>query len=1112
MTAFTLIIRSLRHYWRTHASVFAGTALSVAVLVGALLVGSSVTYTLRQFALERLGRTDFALQLRNRFCAEGLAARLERETGAGVAPILQLLGIAIRQDSAGGEGRQVNQIQVLGVDRRFWSFSDGPDPALKEGEIAVCEKLANRLDLKAGDELAVRIYKPNLLPRDAPLSSHKERPFVRGVFTVKQIVPDSHLGRFSLAANQTAPNNVFVDLAWLQGKAGLPGRADILLVHSGGPRPLSLDGLSAAVRRAWRIEDSGMALRALPDLGLVQLESDRVFLDPEAARGALQVENAAGVITYLVNSIRKGREAGGRATPYAFVTACAPSANPRLGPVPADMPDDGIIINRWLADQLDARAGDELTLSYYELSASNDFIEKARVFKVRAIVEMDALAGERKLVPAFPGLTDVDSCAEWDIGMPMNEAGLKDTAGEADWKQYRQTPKAFVTLAAGRAMWANRFGELTAVRYPLDGGAGPTSEALSSRVDPSLLGLSFQAVRATALKAVGEAEDFGGLFLGMSFFLIVAALMLTGLLFVFGIQHRAPEAGLLLAVGYTPGRVRRLMLMEAGAVACAGTIAGAFMGTAYTRLLLWGLARYWRGAVAGAPVEYHADAGSVAVGAAAGFVCALAAIAVAGWRQSKHPAPELLTGDFTPSRPPTASKEKPGRVSLALAVVGGLAAVGIVARAAAAGSAYAVPAFFAAGAILLVSALGLDRCFLLRLGAETSGRFTVGSLGVRNIGRRPGRSLTVAGLLACGCFMVLAVSSMQEDVTAGAGERRSGTGGFALFGESTLPAPRQLDREFRLSDERDLGGVQVVPLKVYDGDDASCFNLNRAQTPRLLGVNTEEFTTRHAFLPGGRSPDIWKLLDQEFPDGSVPALAGDADTAMWGLKKAAAGKDDDILVYKDEHGRRLNVRLVGKLPMRLSVFQGTVLISDKAFTAHFPSEDGYRMFLVDVPRGREVAARDALSRRMERVGLNVTTTSERLVEFYSVQKTYLRMFLVLGGLGLVLGSAGMGIVVLRNVLERRRELAILRAVGFGRSRIRYVVLLEHALLLALGVAGGLASAAVAMVPSLRAPGADVPWLVMASILAGIVGIGLLWIVLAASWSTRSTLIAALRNE
>ena len=75
--------------------------------------------------------------------------------------------------------------------------------------------------------------------------------------------------------------------------------------------------------------------------------------------------------------------------------------------------------------------------------------------------------------------------------------------------------------------------------------------------------------------------------------------------------------------------------------------------------------------------------------------------------------------------------------------------------------------------------------------------------------------------------------------------------------------------------------------------------------------------------------------------------------------------------------------------------------------------------------------------------------------------------MVLGGLGLVLGSIGLGLVVLRNMLERRGELAMLRAVGFDRGRLKRMVFHEHWGLMLAGLVCGVLAAVVAVVPTVQ---------------------------------------------
>jgi putative ABC transport system permease protein len=131
--------------------------------------------------------------------------------------------------------------------------------------------------------------------------------------------------------------------------------------------------------------------------------------------------------------------------------------------VPADMRDDEILVNQWLADDLRVKPGDAVELSYYVVDSGSRLVERTNAFRVRQIVPLKGIYADRTLMPEFPGLAKAESTHDWDAGFPLvYPIRAKD---EAYWKTYRGTPKAFVTLAAGQAMWANRFGSLTAIRY-----------------------------------------------------------------------------------------------------------------------------------------------------------------------------------------------------------------------------------------------------------------------------------------------------------------------------------------------------------------------------------------------------------------------------------------------------------------------------------------------------------------------------------------------------------------------------------------------------------------------------------------------------------------------
>ncbi|MBN1417803.1 MAG: hypothetical protein JXP34_03455, partial [Planctomycetes bacterium] len=385
---------------------------------------------------------------------------------------------------------------------------------------------------------------------------------------------------------------------------------------------------------------------------------------------------------------------------------------------------------------------------------------------------------------------------------------------------------------------------------------------------------------------------------------------------------------------------------------------------------------------------------------------------------------------------------------------------------------------------------------------------------LRNATRRRGRSMATVALLACGAFLVIAVGANRRDPLAGAGERASGTGGFASIGESALPIARDPDdpdvRRDRDIESLDPERIRIVAMRVREGDDASCLNMNRPQQPRIIGVPVEELAARGAFrfarvLEGRGSERPWDLLDAKLEDGAVPAIA-DHNTIIWSLGSAVG----ETLRLTGERGETFTVRFVASLAP--SILQGGILIGEAPFIRHFPSSGGARLFLVDAPAGEAGPAAEALVRAYGREGLALEPAAERLAAYYALEDTYLTIFQLLGGLGMLIGSIGLGLVVLRNLLERRGELALLRAVGFAPRRLRRLVLWEHGGLLALGLACGAAAAAVAVLPALRAAGAAVPLVSLGLTLAGILANGFLWAWLAAALALRGRLLDALRDE
>jgi ABC-type lipoprotein release transport system permease subunit len=266
-----------------------------------------------------------------------------------------------------------------------------------------------------------------------------------------------------------------------------------------------------------------------------------------------------------------------------------------------------------------------------------------------------------------------------------------------------------------------------------------------------------------------------------------------------------------------------------------------------------------------------------------------------------------------------------------------------------------------------------------------------------------------------------------------------------------------------------------------------------------------------AFAKGVPGETLWGALDAPLPDGVIPALVGDSDTAQWGLGKKT-GPNGDLLTYRDESGREVKVKLVGTLPMRLTLFQGSLLISDAAFARLYPSEAGFRAFLVDARPSQAADTAARLNRDFAKYGMEAVTTVDRLRQFYAVISAYLAMFLVLGALGLVLGAGGTGIVVLRNLFERRAEIGLFHALGYRPSTVTKLLLLEHGALVINGTFMGTLAAAAAVLPLVIMSGTVVSLPLQAALLAAILCANLGCLVVVVLTGLPKDPVAGLREE
>ena len=1127
------------------------------------MVGDSVRGSLRDMTLDRLGDIDLAL-VAERFFPADLAERLTVAEGfdaeyRAAAPAILLPGSATQADS----GARASQVNVHGIDERFASLF--PVPAggsridLGRGasqifpSVIINDSLQRELGAQVGDPVLLNFRTSDDIPDDTLLGNKGSgQTFGTVRTTIVAVIPDAGIGRFGLSPHQAFPLNAYVALDELQAALEQEDKVNAVLIAADGSAPAP-SGESNSAQEPPAQTMLGVTL-GLQDLGLTTtshqgsllLENTEYVFRPNVAEAIETTATELGasvmrVQTYLSNAMT----AGDRTVPYSTVTAIGygggssdRAAFPALtltdGSAAPALSGNQILLNEWTADDLGVSVGETVRMEYYVVGPFEELSTQEASFVVAGVVALDGLGTDRRLTPDYPGIEGTDNIADWDPPFPVDLRAIR-SVDEAYWDEYGATPKAFVADDTAGLLWATRYGSITSIRLAVPEGTSIADfesafgAALLRRMNLPQFGMRLLAVKADGLRASSGATDFTMLFISFSIFLIASAAMLVGLLFSLGVEARAGEIGLLLSVGFSVKRVRRQMLAEGGIVAAFGALLGLFASVGYGALMMVGLRALWLPAVGTPLLSLHV----MPLSLAAGWAISMAVVLISIWwtvrKLGRVPATSLLKGSFFGSLVASTGRRRRLRTIGVLASAFALFMLGF---AVATGTTMDPMVFGTIGFPLLVAGLATFANWCRAARGRLGGSGTTALLGMaaRNSAWSPGRSILSVALVAFASFVIVTVAANYRDPTREARTIESGTGGYALYATSEVPIHHDLnsrdarfDLGFSDADDATLASASIWALRTVPGDDASCLNLYRPQKPRLLGV-TDEMIARggftfadllepeESFMAAGFrwsaeniDENPWRLLQQKLEPGVIPAL-GVAASLQWILH---IGLGDDIVI-ENELGEPIRLRIVGAIEE--SIFRSEILISERDLLEHFPSQSGYSTFLVETSDEGTGAVARALESNLGDYGFDATRADEKLAGFLAVQNTYLSTFQLLGGLGLLLGTVGLAIVQLRNVIERRAELATLRAFGYRRASLTRMVLAETIFLLIVGLLIGSVSALVAVAPRFFGTSFDLPWGSVLATLTAVLVVGMVSSVAAVSGALRVPLLPVLKGD
>jgi putative ABC transport system permease protein len=340
------------------------------------------------------------------------------------------------------------------------------------------------------------------------------------------------------------------------------------------------------------------------------------------------------------------------------------------------------------------------------------------------------------------------------------------------------------------------------------------------------------------------------------------------------------------------------------------------------------------------------------------------------------------------------------------------------------------------GALLLIlgaTALSpvLARPFLRSVGAVLPRIWgTTGRLAQENAVRNPRRTAATASALMIGLALVSAFSVIGASTNKSIDALISGSVRSEFIVSSAVGAPFSPDLEAQLSDVEGVDGIMPMRWGQAQLDGSTTF---------LTAVD-----------PAG----LDRSIELTWASGSADGLDGDGvivDEATADSRGWAVGDPVEVLTID---GRQLDLVVSGVFESN-QVVGSTVVSLDTLADTGAPALD--RFLYVDLADG--VAAADVRPALEDVLSGYPVVDLKDQTEFQDEQKGQVDQLLLLINAMLVLSVviAALGIVntLAMSVIERTREVGLLRAVGLGRAQLRRMIRLEAVVISVYGAVLGL---------------------------------------------------------
>lgn len=545
------------------------------------------------------------------------------------------------------------------------------------------------------------------------------------------------------------------------------------------------------------------------------------------------------------------------------------------------------------------------------------------------------------------------------------------------------------------------------------------------------------------------------------------------------VAQRLRELAVLAAIGATPRQLKRSLRLEGLVLGVVGSVLGVAAGYLLT-LLIQGVVELTGHSL---PGGLSVSASNIVSGLLLGTVITVLSVMIPARRAGRTEPMEAM-------REAAVESVSLGRRRAVVATVLGL--LGLIGLVAGPG-----PTTLGVSAVALVSSVFVGAPFLARgearLFRSLLDRFGIeGRLATDNSVRNPKRTATTANALLIGVFLVSLVAVSGASVRDFAVEEVNDVQSADYVVAS---AKGTLDDDF-LTRLGDINGVQAVVAV-------------QRQAATVDGVASSVSTGDLAQLRDAAAIDAEKGSLDDLASGTIAVLdPGDGDTVNVGQVVQVAVGDDTTTT---------DLRVVAVLsPTQDTALTGSIVSPDE-FSALVTQSAPNAAFVTLAPGARTTtkdAVQDLADLRPDITAQEGNTVGQLISSVFD--------FLIQAVTGLLLMSVVIALIGIVNtmslsILERRRELGLLRIIGMTDKRVRRMVTLESVLIALLGTVGGLVLGLVMsllLVLSLdRLSDASItpsiPWLELVGILVVGIGLGVLAALMPARRSTRMEVLDAI---